>query len=165
MKIAEKLMSRRFCNMLVVFTCFLFFTSCNRNHSPLDFTLGEITNVKIAYQKWQGGNLSEYQIEQRIICFCAPPAGYWIKVNVKDNQVISAYDLESESAISTELFEYLYTIDEAFELIRNFEEQKPVKLEIQYDQQFGYPKRIDFDGRTGIADDEFILEIRELEKN
>ena len=53
MKIADKLMNRCWLISLIVLVGFLFFMSCKRNQSPLDITLEEVTNLKVAYQKWQ----------------------------------------------------------------------------------------------------------------
>jgi len=164
MKIADKLMNRFWLISLIVFVGFLFFMSCKRNQSPLDSELEEITNIEVAYQKWQGNKSSSYQIEQRFICFCISPAGRWIRVTVKDNEIEAALDLETSSVYSTEIFDKLYTIEEAFQQIRNFEERNPATLEIEYDPRYGYPKRINFDGSTGIADDEFTLEMRSFKK-
>lgn len=148
---------------LILFGTF-FVTSCKGDFSTFHKELPEETTIEIAYQKWQWNRLSSYQIEQLIVCYCLPPAGRWIQLTVLENEITSAINLGNGEEISQELFDRLYTIEEVFELIQEFEASDPVKLEIEYDPKYGYPRNVDYDYSTSIADDEFILEMRSFKE-
>ena len=66
--------------------------------------------------------------------------------------------------VSEDLLQDYQTIDQIFDWIEKTKAMNPVRFEIEYDARFGYPKNIELDFRSRVADDELWIEMRSLQK-
>jgi hypothetical protein len=112
--------------------------------------------------RWRAYGLKNYTIEQKRLCFCAFPHGF-VKLVVKDNKIVAGLDLANGQPVPAEILQYYQTVDSLFVWIEEMKALNPARLEIEYDSRFGFPKKISFDYRSQIADDELWIEIQSLQ--
>ena len=116
-------------------------------------------------QKWQTANLSSYSYIVHQQCFCPPEYRQPIRVLVQDGKVISAEFLDEENkTVSSQLINSLNTISDWFVVIENASNEHAARLEVDYDSELGYPKKIDIDMRERMVDDEQTVIISSVVK-
>jgi len=147
--------AKRF-SIFIFCACFVLLTACE--HKAFDFS-----SFSAARARWRSFNYTSYQIEQERICFfCQSPQGL-VQLFIVDNKVTSGVSaLESRALTSSEL-ESFRTVDQTFDWIEQTRKTKPDHFEIDYDSQYGYPARIEYDGSERALDDEITYYMRNLQ--
>ena len=100
-----------------------------------------------ARNKWQENTVEHHQMDQSFFCFCARPEGI---VSVSNNEIVhvipaveSLYVPEGNQQNLTP--DSYYTVEGLFEVVESALEQSPDTLIVDYDEEFGFPKRIVID--------------------
>jgi len=105
------------------------------------------------YARWQAYNLTNYAIDQRVMCYC-PNAGEIVGVYVRENVVIDVIRSSDGRSILAEV-PYLHkTVEELFALTTSVHPDSVDSLVIQYDERFGFPSFIYIDVDARAVDDE-----------
>lgn len=130
-------------------------TACNSDSNDI------LAKLKENRSKWENKNIGTYQLSYRKSCFCLDEAVQTRKVFVEDDEVVSQVIADTNEALRTSDFE-VFTINELFALIA-LEESTVESIEVEYDEEFGYPTVIRIDGNKQIADDEYSLYITEFD--
>ena len=123
---------------------------------------GEEADLKSNRQKWQKQNISHYQFELSISCFC--PAGLTPAIVVVRADTIHSV-LNPETGETLLLPEsdvpaleknpdHYSTIDGLFERIEHAIDQDAHRLDVNYHSKFGYPAQIDVEYFKNATDDE-----------
>lgn len=142
---------------MVAFICAcLLLLACE--HSLVDYR-----SIADARARWQAHGLKSYSIEQKMICFCPPPHGF-VRLTIKDNKIVEATDLDNGQPLSKEKLDWFQTVDALFDWLEATKALNPVRLEVEYDAIYGYPRKISFDYGENIADDELWIEMQTLKK-
>lgn len=112
--------------------------------------------------RWSAYGLKNYTIEQKRLCFCRFPHEF-VKLVVKDNKIVAGIDLTNGRPVPAEILQYYQTVDQLFAWIEETKALNPERLEIVYDSRFGYPKKISYDYKSQVADDELWIETQALQ--
>ena len=143
----------------------VFLTGCNENNENQRVP---VVTEKTAQQeldanqtKWANANLSSYTYAYEVLCFCAPEGN--IVVNVRNGEVVSAFFSPSGVLLSPERLTQERTMDEFFGFIQTGLDEPYAKMDVVYNEQFGFPESLDVDLSTGLADDEAFYNIGSLQ--
>jgi hypothetical protein len=133
-------MSTRFC--LTVFVLLLALTAC-----------ADKTELRENQQKWAAQNVSHYRFEVEIGCNCPWRSLMPLKVEVKDDEVISITDKDGQPipANYADTFNNAASIEKLFAIL-----DKTIgvasKVTVEYDPDYGYPTKIGIINNKMITD-------------
>lgn len=122
---------------------------------------GEEDRLAGARARWAAQGQQNYTYEVRSDCFCGL-AGRWIEVTVLTDQVVAGRYLDTNTPVETNLLPALPTVLALFERIKDAVKADPVLLQVEYHPQDGHPTRINVDISYSIADEEYLLQSRNL---
>jgi uncharacterized protein DUF6174 len=129
------------------------------------------SEVEQARDKWQAADISHYQVNVDVSCFCAFRDEMPLIVEVKDGEVISLKSATGKELNSTNLqyYERYLTIDKLFsEIEKGFKsegsEDAADKIEVQYDETYGFPTTINIDFVEQAIDDELYITVSDFQK-
>lgn len=117
--------------------------------------------------KWELEETTSYSMTIQRSCYC--PAGFYpAKVLIKADTVYTALNPDTGKPIPVDslsgdpraLYADFYpTIDGLFQMIKEAREQHADKLEVRYNDAYGYPEHIDIDDIKQAADDEISFTV------
>lgn len=113
--------------------------------------------------EWEALNIDDYEIDQRVNCFCAtPPANRFHKITVRDDKIVSAVDLQDGQVLPEKDFAFFKTISELVEFVDSIDRDRVAVYDVRNDSTHGFPTfiYIDFDSR--LADEEIGYETKNL---
>ncbi len=113
--------------------------------------------------EWEALNIDDYEIDQRVNCFCAtPPANRFHKITVRDDKIVSVVDLQDGQVLPEKDFAFFKTISELVEFVDSIDRDRVAVYDVRIDSTHGFPTfiYIDFDSR--LADEEIGYETRNL---
>ena len=118
-------------------------------------------------ETWQDANITHYQFELTIGCFCAFRSQMPITVEVKEDQVISMIDvngdvLSADDPMNEFILKYA-TIDRIFSELDSDSVREADKLTISYDATYGFPNETYIDYIERAADDELGITVAAFE--
>jgi outer membrane lipoprotein-sorting protein len=122
---------------------------------------GEVSSEQ---EKWQDANISHYRYELGISCFCIFAQDMPLVIEVKDGEVVSmAYKSgkEIDPALLAE-FQRYDTIDKIFAELEKAKSEAE-RVEVTYDEKYGFPIQVTIDKALQAADDELYLTISNFE--
>jgi hypothetical protein len=102
---------------------------------------------------WSERGSQAYVIEQNRICFCPGSDGY-VRLTVVNGQIIRRVTVDGGDSLPIEELKLYKTVDELFEFIDEVEGCEPAVLQIDYDPDLGYPRKVYVDMNIEIADEE-----------
>jgi hypothetical protein len=120
--------------------------------------------TKSDQEKWQDANVSHYRYELGIGCFCIFSQDMPLVIEVKDGQVVSM-EYKSGKEIDPaflEEFQRYHTIDKVFAELEKAQSEAE-RVEVTYDETYGFPAQITIDHAQMAADDELYLSISNFE--
>lgn len=131
----------------------LFYSSCDEAS-----IISQTNDLKAAKDLWEKTNIKEYRVEIERVCFCPAPIRYtmWVE-NGETVQIIDTQTGEKVENITGYL-----TIDELFTWLEGIALQDPQKLELEFHPQLGYPTFIDYNQSDMIADEEMLMNLKNL---
>jgi hypothetical protein len=121
-------------------------------------------NANNDQEKWQDASISHYRYELAISCFCIFSQDMPLVIEVKDGQVVSL-EYKSGKEIDPALlgqFQRYDTIDKVFAELEKAQSDAE-KVEVTYDEKYGFPTQITIDQAQMAADDELYLTISNFE--
>ena len=112
-----------------------------------------------AEAKWAMNKPQVYEFTIKLLCFCPPvPPGYEpIVFRVENGAALlltGARTVSVQTGAPTGLDKY-GTVEKQFEFIRAELRKRPYRVEIEYDSDRGYPRRVYIDPEQNVADDEY----------
>ena len=114
--------------------------------------------------KWQDAGISHYRYELTISCFCVFAQDMPLVIEVQDGKAVSM-EYKSGKEIDPALLEQFQrydTIDKIFAELQKAQSEAE-KVEVTYDETYGYPTEIKIDQVQMAADDELYLSISNFE--
>lgn len=115
-----------------------------------------------ARTKWRAADLSHYEFDYRLQCFCGPPAIRPVTIQVRNNEVTAVLFRDEPGQATEEELDLFPTVDDLFGRIERTLEEDPVQFEAEYDPELGHPTRVSADIAFNIVDEEFTFEITRL---
>lgn len=113
--------------------------------------------------RWDQQNILDYRYTLRVVCFCPPPAGQKLRIEVKNGQTLSVKDAQTGEAVDSAFLERYTTINKLFQIITEAEARGAAKLEVQYNPDFGFPTNTFIDYIAQAADDELGFSVEGFE--
>ncbi len=122
------------------------------------------SEVDRAQEKWQNANVKHYRYELTIGCFCIFTPDMPLVIEVQNGEVVSiAYKSGKEiDAPSMETFAKYNTIDKIFAELEKAQNEAE-KVEVTYDEKYGFPTQVTIDHAQQAADDELYLTVANFE--
>ncbi len=138
---------------------FLFFLISTCKNESINFP------EMLTHSQWQALNIENYEFEQRVICFCVPPAGRFHKITVESGTIVEIIDPEDNRPLPSENFVFFKTISQLLEFVESINPDSVAVFNIEYDSNFGFPSSIYVDFNQWIADEEIGYETRNFNSN
>ena len=116
-----------------------------------------------AEARWTAAGPSHYQYVYDLSCECGVTGPVLLSV---ENGVVTGFALlpGSNAAGGAPQPSDFPTIDDLFARLRAEAEADPVRLDVEYDDDLGYPTSASVDVRAEIADDEYTFRVTDLRK-
>ena len=127
--------------------CALLLTACE---NPIESQLEQ--------QLWQDLGIRDYQYEYVVSCFCGFNGPNPALITVRDG-IVTKVEPVSGGPSFTGPVNTWPTIDSVFAIISRAEARDPNVLEVEYDETYHYPKKIDLDPVEGTIDDEVTYRV------
>ena len=122
---------------------------------------GEDDRLEAARRRWASEGQHDYSYEVRSDCFCGL-AGRWIEITVLGDRIAAGRYLDTAAPVEHNLLGALPTVPDLFARIGDAVSAHPVLLQVEYDPRDGHPARINVDMSYSIADEEYLLQSRNL---
>ena len=117
--------------------------------------------TKDHYRYWSEHSQS-YEVSFQQSCYCLPDNIRPMRITVKQNKIVGAIFEEDHSIVPNEIISDLLTIDAMFQVIINAEAKPAHRVDIKFDQKNHFPRMVDIDFDSRIADDELHWQLSRL---
>lgn len=118
-------------------------------------------SLEVAAARWADRGPTDYSYVFDQLCECLYTQS--VRLTVRGGEVVSAEALPGSSPpigpLDPELFP---TVDELFDRLRIAAGSDPVRFDVSFDPELGYPTRADVDVSAQVADDEYSFTARFL---
>lgn len=115
---------------------------------------------------WQNANVSHYQYDLVIGCFCPFYQDMPLTIEVKDGEVVSITNVDGtvldSSNPSYQYYQEYATLDLLFAALKS-EMTDAEEVNVTYDAQYGFPTDISIDRIKAAMDDELSLQVTNFE--
>lgn len=110
--------------------------------------------------RWQSVGFTDYTYRVDRACFC----GFFglAEIEVRDGVIVAVTHAEDGTAVDPEFFQFYDTVEDLFDLIQDAIAREAAVLDVEYDDQLGYPLRIELDYAFNVADDELTVTVSGL---
>jgi hypothetical protein len=112
-----------------------------------------------AEQAWRRQGFTSYEFRVQRICFCIPTGA--LIVRVQEGRPVSVTNAETGEIVNPDPFVPV-TVEGLFAVVEDAIDRDARRLDVDYDDAFGYPRTIDIDFRTEVADDEIFYQASDL---
>jgi len=128
--------------------------------NELDPQIAEM--LKVNRDKWAGQGIDSYQVRFQRSCFCVPDFRRAALLTVRGGEIASAAYADDGTAVEPEFFGRYETVEGLFALIEGAIEQGAARVDVTYDEKYGYPTSLFIDRYLTMADEEQGFEMGEL---
>jgi heat shock protein HslJ len=149
----------------IIFLPLIFFilvvtSGCNSSDN------NDLAALQSAKTKWDSQSAQFYTIQSQISCFCLAEATVQMRISVSDNLVLSAFDTNSDEAISKQAQKGIRTVDGLFSVIETAIADS-ISIEVIYNEVYGYPEtaKIDVEQFTSDGGIHFTLSNLEIKES
>ena len=125
---------------------------------PLD--PGESEALRDAERKWEASGIRDYTFEMRTGCFCPPEFNEWAVVEVRDGVLVSARSLDGKQLTGFDLTSRM-TVEQLFVIAKGRQDWIE-DVDFAFDEELGYPRRIELISSRNVADAGAVYEARNL---
>ncbi len=108
---------------------------------------------------WEAREPIGYEYDVAWSCFCLPEVTQTVTVVVMSGVVQRRFYTATGEDVDPQYASTFTTVEGLFDVLDEVARKDPDKLDIEFDADFGYPRRIVADIDTRMADDEFEIEI------
>ena len=111
-------------------------------------------DLENARQRWASNGAASYDFTVYLSCFCTPDAGRPVVVVVANGVVQSRKFVDTGAAVTPPFSPAYSTIEGLFDIVADARARNAAQLDVEYDPERGYPKRIGIDYIANAIDDE-----------
>jgi hypothetical protein len=104
-------------------------------------------------QRWTSAELHDYEFDYQLSCFCAPDATEPVHIVVRGDAVASVVRQRDGLPAGTRYGGWP-RVDDLFADVSRLLGQNAARLDVTYDETYGYPREIIVDVELMTADDE-----------
>jgi hypothetical protein len=108
---------------------------------------------QLEQQQWEDLGIRDYQFQYLVSCFCGFNGPNPARITVRDGAVTKVEPAGGGAPVPGSLDKWP-TIDSLFVVIARANAMNPHVLDVEYDDTYHYPRKIDIDYRELTADDE-----------
>ena len=122
---------------------------------------------------WLSNRPEGYRARESRVCEClradAGPVVLEVSVRpgvtpaVESEEIVAATYVEGGGTVPQESLEHFVTVVELFALVRQAAEEDAHGIIVEYDDELGYPRRVEIDWDVRVADEESIYFVELLE--
>lgn len=125
-------------------------------------SVSELRRLAQAESRWAARGFSDYSVEMRRSCFCAPETTEWTRLDVVGGTLVRATVLGSGVVIEDSRLQAWRTVEQVFEEIRaaNRSGEWLADLEASYDPVLGFPTEVSFVSKPDILDAGLLYSLR-----
>lgn len=113
-------------------------------------------------EQWTSQGTDSYQVRFQRSCFCGPDFRRAALLVVRGGEIASAAYADDGTAVEPEFFSRYETIEGLFDLIQEAIEKGAARIDVSYDEKYGYPTDLYIDWHEGMADEEQGFAMGEL---
>ena len=146
-------LSSRGLRCAVVFSATLLLASCDVFGLSLG-DRGRRADFERQRAKWERQGISSYRLIYRQDCFCGTEFTVATEIEVRGGSIVGAHYAASNDPIPSYVQSRLPTIESLFDIIADAIEREVDLLDVSYDPDRGFPRKIAIDYRFNTADDE-----------
>ena len=135
-------------------------------HTPLAATptVSDPDSVQatlLRYQdRWERSGITDYDYTGAWSCFCPQEYLAEVAVTVRGGVVTSVEFAGEEFTVAPPLPERFVPVEELFALLQDAVRRNAARIEVSYDERYGYPTELFIDYDEGMADEETRFVIR-----
>lgn len=108
---------------------------------------------------WDAREPVGYEIDVARSCFCLPDATRTVTIVVMGGEVQRRFYLDDGEDIDPAFAPSFTDVDGLFDYLDNVARRDPHQLEVEFDEAYGYPRRIVVDLDERMADDELVVTV------
>ncbi|WP_339725575.1 DUF6174 domain-containing protein [uncultured Paraglaciecola sp.] len=153
----------------VILSIFVSVSGCNGTNDKVEVagvavnnSATELALLQSAKTKWESQSGQFYTIQSQRFCECVDELSAQMEISVSDNLILSAFDIDSQQAISKEVQQEIKTVDSLFELIE-IAIADEVSIEVTYNEEYGYPETAKIDLEQLASDGGLSITLSNLE--
>lgn len=113
-------------------------------------------------QRWQQANLQHYEYVFQRGCYCPREVRAAVVTEVVAGKVVKAVVQKTQENLASHLQTNQQTMQYFFDKIQAAIDKNAAKIEVKYNEQYGYPESIFIDYNTRLADEELRLSAKNL---
>ena len=118
--------------------------------------------LKTNWEKWTRQGIDSYQVRFQRSCFCVPDFRRAAVLVVRGGEIASATYADDGTVVEAEFFGRYETVEGLFALIEGAIEQGAARIDVTYDEKYGYPTDLYIDRYETMADEEQGFAVGEL---
>lgn len=112
--------------------------------------------------RWAARAPSSYEIVlRRTGCECTPAMLVTVRVTVRDGDVQSVSDVQTGEPVTTEPY-HAMTVEQLFAVVSDALDRNAYSVNVEYDDDWGYPRDIYIDYDREMVDDELSITAQDL---
>ena len=171
-------MSERMSVAVMAVTVLVFIAACGSNATPMPTpaspaathttstatpTVSDPDSVQatlLRYQdRWQRSGITDYDYTGAWSCFCPQEYLAEVAVTVRGGVVTSVEFAGEEFTVAPPLPERFVPVEELFALLQDAVTRNAARIEVSYDERYGYPTElfIDYDERMADEETRFVM--------
>lgn len=110
--------------------------------------------------RWQSVGFTDYTYRVDRACFC----GFFglAEIEVRNGVIVAVTQVEDGTSVDPEFFQFYDTVEDLFDLIEDAIAREAEVLNVEYNDQLGYPTTIELDYAFNVADDELTVTVSGL---
>lgn len=116
-----------------------------------------------ARQRWSSTEPAAYRLTIQQVCYCSLVQGP-VEVVVRDGIVQSRRDVDANRPLDERIADAYPNVEGLFALVDAAHSAGAARVDVTFDPLRGYPRRIDLDYRTNLADDERVVTVLAFER-
>ena len=113
--------------------------------------------LREAIQRWEANEPAAYELTVSYACYCGGPVAREVRVVVQDGAPVDyEYVDDPSEPVAVDAIDHIDTVEELFDRVEYALDADADDLDVDYDAELGYPRRIDIDYLANAADDEVV---------
>lgn len=143
----------------ILLNCLMFWLAvflCSCEHDIIN------PEKKFPLSQWPSLDIHDYEYEQKVNCFCTPPANQFHKITVRNDKIVKVINLQTGNQVANEQFNFFKTISQLNDFVKGTDPNDVAVFNVEYDSIYGFPSFIYVDFDSGIADEEIGYETKNL---
>lgn len=123
----------------------------------------EIRKLRFNRRLFRKQKITNYRYTLSNSCFCISEARGPVIIEVRNGETVSVTSEATGEKVNRDFFQNFDTVPKLFNVIRDAINRRADRLDVQYDDKFGYPTNISIDYKFQLADEELFLSVTNFE--